>query len=344
MTKRLTPHDYCTLAEQRGLIWLGPIVSSNKAKTKWQCSEGHVWATTYPSCKKGGCPYCARNTPKTKEDYHSLALLNGLVWRGIEAVPTGTKTEWACANNHVWRAPYYSIKSGVGCPYCARNARKDLQDYHALAQQHGFIYLGGEVINSKEKVPWRCAKGHEWNASFNGLSSCPYCAKKVRKTEIDYHHLAQERGFKWVGQMPLTAAEKTTWECQHGHRWSQAFSIIQYGSGCPQCQNRVNGQPVSKPQLALHQLIGGELNYRVGRYAIDIAFPDTMVAIEYDGWYWHNEQHDQKRDAKLKEQGWRILRIKSESMLPTLIQINEAIQFLLQGNNTAIITLPDWRG
>lgn len=41
--------------------------------------------------------------------------------------------------------------------------------------------------------------------------------------------------------------------------------------------------PCSKQQRYLHSLLGGNLNYLIGWFLLDIAFPDERVYIEYDG-------------------------------------------------------------
>lgn len=54
-----------------------------------------------------------------------------------------------------------------------------------------------------------------------------------------------------------------------------------------------------------------DFNYRVGRYFIDFAFTDDMIGVECDGDYWHakRQDRDKKRDDKLRQQGWRIIRL-----------------------------------
>ncbi|MCA9368334.1 DUF559 domain-containing protein [Candidatus Kaiserbacteria bacterium] len=48
--------------------------------------------------------------------------------------------------------------------------------------------------------------------------------------------------------------------------------------------------------------------YRVARYSIDFALVKIKVAIECDGAYWHDEDHDAKRDRVLSGLGWVTLR------------------------------------
>ena len=57
--QRLKPKDYKKLAQEKELIWLGPEVYRNSDKTKWECSSGHIWETTYDIIKGGSnCPEC----------------------------------------------------------------------------------------------------------------------------------------------------------------------------------------------------------------------------------------------------------------------------------------------
>jgi len=52
------------------------------------------------------------------------------------------------------------------------------------------------------------------------------------------------------------------------------------------------------------------LNYPSLNFSIDIAIPDLMIAIEYDCWYWHDEEKDKIRQSKLEGKGWKFLRYK----------------------------------
>lgn len=46
---------------------------------------------------------------------------------------------------------------------------------------------------------------------------------------------------------------------------------------------KYNKVPTSSQQLLIHSLIGGELNYPLGRNSLDIAFPEDKIYVEYDG-------------------------------------------------------------
>jgi len=76
-------------------------------------------------------------------------------------------------------------------------------------------------------------------------------------------------------------------------------------------------------------MLDGELNAKACGVYIDIALNrmGLNIAVEYDGWFWHSHQteRDEQRDAVLLENGWRILHIKSNSLLPRRSQLDKAI-------------------
>jgi len=107
----------------------------------------------------------------------------------------------------------------------------------------------------------------------------------------------------------------------------------------------------STQQLYIYNLLKNnnynvELNYPLSRINMDVALfiNDIKIDIEYDCYYWHkNQQKDRHRDEFSKSQGWKILRVKSGHLLPTLEQLKESIDKLINTDRTFIqIVLDDW--
>jgi len=52
---------------------------------------------------------------------------------------------------------------------------------------------------------------------------------------------------------------------------------------------------------------------RLGRWSVDLAFPDVRLAVELDGTYWHSlpamVEKDARKDAWLADAGWTVVRI-----------------------------------
>lgn len=357
MTKRLTSDDYHALAAAHGLQWLGPEVSSNRQVTRWLCPNGHVWETRYSEVQRGSkcrtCSYIERGLKQRipPEQYQRVAKRRGFKLVGPIPDSVVENTTWECPQGHRWQAAYHGVRRGNGCPYCAGLARKTAGDYADLAKQRGFIWLGPMPQNSTELTRWQCQYGHTWQANYSNVSSrnsgCPICKStqgRLRRQhkEHHYHALAKQRGFTWLGTLPDNIQIPTEWQCAEGHIWKANYNNIYNGTNCPHCQLRVNGQKVSRPQVAIHEMIGGELNYPLARYRIDVAFPDERIAVEYDGWFWHSEARDARRDRYLFRHNWKVLRIKSSKMVPSPEELGAALATLRDGERYAEIILDDW--
>lgn len=126
---------------------------------------------------------------KTPSDYQQLALTKNIEWNGDFPPTTESHTEWSCKQGHTWQASYRSVKGAkFACPICTNVVRKTAEDYHALAKSRGFIWLGDSVTNARTKTRWRCAQGHEWEASYSTISQghgCQLCFRP-RKSAAEY--------------------------------------------------------------------------------------------------------------------------------------------------------------
>ena len=349
---KVTPEQYYHLAKIRGIEWIGTFPPNSSTPTQWRCPHGHAWMTAYSTIKRGrGCPKCAGVAKVQASDYINLANARTFKWIGKLPQSIKSPTRWRCLKGHEWDASYASLRHGNGCPHCSGMIRKTSGHYTRLATECELEWIGELPKNVDHKTRWRGRCGHEWDASYKKIRlgrGCPFCANNRPKEIGDYVQLANERGFKFVGEFPANTHASTEWQCQKQHIWRAAYTDILQGTGCPLCQNIVNGSPVSSPQRTIYEILGGTLNYREGRYTIDVALEicGVKVAIEYDGWYWHKgrEAHDSKRDAILLNRGWRVLRVKSGEKIPDHQQLGIAIALLLSGKRYTEIILDDWIG
>lgn len=65
--------------------------------------------------------------------------------------------------------------------------------------------------------------------------------------------------------------------------------------------------------LAENRLPAPHFHHRIGRYEVDFAFPDVLVAVEVDGWSHHGHrvafESDRARDLELAARGWLVVRL-----------------------------------
>ena len=108
---------------------------------------------------------------------------------------------------------------------------------------------------------------------------------------------------------------------RYGVPYTQQVPEVRAKANETLCKNGT--QKTSKQQLYLCSLFGGENNYPVKYYAVDICSPEEKIIIEYDGGG-HNlrvvlgqltqEEFDQKeiiRSSVLKREGYRLIKILS---------------------------------
>lgn len=80
-----------------------------------------------------------------------------------------------------------------------------------------------------------------------------------------------------------------------------------------------------------------ETQYRVLGYWIDFAFPDVKLAVECDGGRWHSTKEqifrDTKKDERLRNIGWTILRFKGKEILNNTKGVVDKIEKGYNKNN-----------
>ena len=102
---------------------------------------------------------------------------------------------------------------------------------------------------SKKMFPWKCKKGHKWNAKPNGRTSsghgCPYCSNRLvllgfNDLQSNFPEIAEEAD----GWDPTTvlfgSGAKMRWKCrEYGHTWNtRVVGRTKEGKGCPVCASQ----------------------------------------------------------------------------------------------------------
>ena len=240
------------------------IIDGSRKKKRWKCNKGHTWDATVSdrTIRKSGCPYCANkkvwigfNDLKTK--YPEIAKeADG--WDPSTVVAgTHKKMRWKCDKGHTWDALIYrrtgsgGVK-GTNCPYCTNKkiwvGFNDLQTkFPAIAKEADGWDPSKILSGIGKKLPWKCEKGHTWNATPNNRTvhskGCPYCSNQKVLTGFNdlktkYPEIAKEVD-GWDASMVLAgSAKKKSWKCKEGHTWEATIDHRTSGEhGCPYCAN-----------------------------------------------------------------------------------------------------------
>ncbi len=180
------------------------------------------------------------------------AMSNAIVW-------------WKCVHGHEWRSAISDRTIGKrGCPYCSN--KRVLSGYNDLttifpeiAKEWNYdknnISPDQIVFGSSRKVWWKCAHGHEWQATIVSRTktgnSCPVCSNHKVITGVNdfasqYPDLLKE--WDWEkntiilpSQISYHYDKKVWWKCPMGHSYeSKVYDRVEKGTNCPYCsRNKV---------------------------------------------------------------------------------------------------------
>ena len=176
------------------------VTSGSTKKVWWKCTNGHAWQATIASRSNGcGCPICSGRQAWTGvNDLQTLFPIVAAEWnyeKNEELLPnqvsaqSNKKVWWKCEKGHEWQAVICSRANGCGCPYCkgkyAIRGETDICTTNPeLAKEWNYDKNGSLIpedvtAGSQKRVWWKCAKGHEWQATIGNRSKgkgCPYCS------------------------------------------------------------------------------------------------------------------------------------------------------------------------
>jgi DNA-directed RNA polymerase subunit RPC12/RpoP len=257
--------------KKNGSLTPRDIARASGRKVWWQCKAGHEWQAAVYSRSLGGngCPYCSGKRAGSDNSLKKLYPKIAREWhreRNGELSPTdvtrGSKRKvwWRCHKGHEWQAPVHERTSGKGCPYCAH---RRLCDDNNLAAVHPKIAAQWHPTKNRPLKPesvfpaaahrvwWRCASGHEWQATINSRShlgtGCPYCSGRRVTKERSLARLHRSLARQWsverngtLTPYDVSPASKRLvwWRCPKGHEWQAPVrSRVRGDGGCPDCRD-----------------------------------------------------------------------------------------------------------
>lgn len=156
-------------------------------------------------------------------------------------VKSADKLRWKCSHGHEWEDSLNHVKdSGRWCPTCS-DRRASLSDLRTFAEQKGGQCLAEAYKSSSTKVSWRCAAGHEWEATWHSVhiqkNWCKTCTAIGRRLSLDIvQQVAVRRGGKCLTVEYKSNMQLLDWQCAEGHTWKASYSNVSgHGRWCPQC-------------------------------------------------------------------------------------------------------------
>jgi len=204
--------------------------------------------------------------------------------------------------------------------YCSKKCKYLFQK--TLTGEKSINWQGG-ISKNVTKICLYC------NKSFTGLKNRIYCSVScsVKINRCNLKNIKKDhKGSKnprWLGNNIVTVCPQCNTEFEQRpikkprkycskKCFNKSVSIRLLNGDAAIMNSKIRN--ISTPQIKLFEMVkeimnGVELNYPSKNFAIDIAVPKKMLAIEYDGSYWHkNKRKDCIRQNILEKEGWKFLR------------------------------------
>ena len=183
-------------------------------------------------------------------DLKKLARDRGGQCLSIQYINCETKCQFQCKKGHIFVMEPRHVKSGHWCRECGfedigdKNRKLTIEDAQKEAVSRGGKCLSKAYKSSSTKIKWECAKGHIWEATFNGIRSGDWCSvcghesagKKMCSSIERVQEHASFRGGQCLSDVYVNNSTKLEFECSEGHRWWARPGNIQQGKWCPKCK------------------------------------------------------------------------------------------------------------
>ncbi len=125
-----------------------------------------------------------------------------------------------------------------------------------------------------------------------------------------------------------------------GYPWTLERLI--YMAGRYRSVGRSDGLPPLTPiedQLYRAMRTAGmtpRVQYGIGRYRVDFAFPPERLAVEADGRGWHDAERDARRDEHLRRLGWEVIRFSGSRIYRDVAAVVRDVAGALEPRQAAL--------
>lgn len=206
--------------------------------------------TRAPVQKLGWQPPRTRAVRHTIETMRAIARSRGGACLSPHYATAPTKLEWRCAEGHVWKAVGTTVKHRTWCPYCGHSVKLTIEEMQAIARTRGGWCVSAKYVDIATKLRWRCARGHEWEATPGSVKSGKWCRRCAGHEPLgidEMRRIAARHGGRCLSTRYKSCKEALYWECAAGHRWHAPPDGMQYGKWCLRCAGK---EPLTREELA----------------------------------------------------------------------------------------------
>lgn len=243
-----------TLADA-GLVLLDTTWRGQTKQYRFRYECGHVssqWGSSLMRIARGqrGAPKCHQCwIERTMTQVHEIAHQSGGQCLTTEYDGMDGRYRFVCAIGHAFETTAEIVLGGSWCTACSttRKAERRRIEGGLLLIQQRARERGGECLSTvyngrTAKYRFRCAQGHEWEATGTEIMRTAWCQQCFfeRRRRPDgltvLRRAAESRGGMCLASHYQGSHTRHPFRCDRGHEWMAWGSNILKGGWCPTCR------------------------------------------------------------------------------------------------------------
>jgi hypothetical protein len=228
----------------------GSSYQGSEKSHSFTCRVGHQFTMAARHVLGGSwCPDCGVEDRRTGID----AVREFAQKRGGQCVSAIHKSvrsrlRWRCAHGHVWGAALKTVRdNNEWCPTCRAQERnafgvRVFARLAEIARDRGGEVISPEYVDTRTKLRFRCAAGHEWDALPDSVLKkgtwCRQCTMNwlsPREQLAALRLVVRRQGGTLLSRVYVNRTTKVAVRCEAGHVWDVQPAKLHQGRWCPTC-------------------------------------------------------------------------------------------------------------
>jgi len=250
-----------------------------------------------------------------------------------DIIDSKSKIDILCPYGHIFPMSWNRFNAGQRCPICNKNNQRHTYEHvRGVFKLKGYDLLSDNYVNDRTPLDVRCPNGHLYKVDLNNFRSgltCTECSNTKRHTYERVKEYIESFGYRLISTEYRHILSKLTIECDNNHNYNASFDSFKHGKRCPKCRSNM----FSKKEKELLSYIKSICSYNIiendrtivtnpktGRkLELDIWIPDKLLAIEFNGSFWHSSEYSKFKDKvkiqKCKEANIKLLVIEEDAWM-----------------------------
>ncbi len=159
-------------------ILLSNSYINSHTKLDYKCPNGHENSIIWNGWQQGKrCPTCS-DTKLTIEHVKESFSEEGYILLSKEYINNATKLDYKCNIGHKHSINWGHWRDGMRCPFCAGNARLNIEHIREYFNKENYTLLSEKYANNHTKLNYICSEGHEHSIRWGNWKEgkrCPTC-------------------------------------------------------------------------------------------------------------------------------------------------------------------------